>query len=178
MSAGLGFYIDADERVDDDLILELKNINLSQTKFEAFECRRKNHFNRRWMKVAGQYPDYICRLYNKTKTDFSPLQTHARIETKNLSRLQGHLIHYTADDLGDMIGKMNKYSDWQSNTIVQSGKRVSALAPFSHGLMAFIKFYILRFGFMAGLPGLNISILNAMGSYLKYAKAIEKQNEN
>ena len=77
------FYIDADERVEGDLVRDIQSLDLDDQNIEAYECRRKNYFNGRWVKVAGQYPDYVCRLYNKTKTDFSPLKTHARIEPEN-----------------------------------------------------------------------------------------------
>ena len=68
---------------------------------------------------------------------------------------------------------MNLYSDWQSQTLAESGMNVSGFAPFSHGFFTFIKFYFIKRGFMAGLDGLTISIGNAMGTYFKYAKLIE-----
>lgn len=172
------FYLDADERLGEDLVSELNSLDLDSRSAEAYECRRKNHINGRWIKVAGQYPDHICRLFNRTKTDFSPLQTHARITTTKLDRLDGHILHYAIESLNDMSERMIRYSDWQSNSMFDEGKRVSKLAPFGHGLGCFIKFYFFRRGFLAGLDGLNISLFNAMGSYLKYAKLIEKYNSN
>jgi len=166
-------YIDADERLDEDLVAALPTLDLNNDAIEAYECRRKNHFNGRWIKVAGQYPDYICRIFNKSKTDFSKLQIHARIETKKLKRIPGHILHYSFDSLRDLIARMNQYSDWQSQTLAERGMQVSGFAPFFHGLSSFIKFYLIRRGFMAGLDGLTISIGNAMGTYFKYAKLIE-----
>lgn len=169
-------YIDADERLDEELVKELTNLDLEHEQFEAYECRRKNHVNGRWMKVAGQYPDYICRVFNRAKTDFSPLSTHARITTDELGRLDGHILHYAIGNLNDMSTRMIRYSDWQSQSMFEEGKTVSVFAPFVHGLGCFVKFYLIRRGFMAGLDGLNLSIFNAMGSYLKYAKLLEKIN--
>ena len=168
-------YIDADERVDDDLVEELKTLNLGEGNIEAYECRRKNFLRDRWIRVAGQYPDYICRLFNKTRTRMSEDRAHARIKTNKLGRLSGHLLHYSFENYADMLNKLNLYSDWQSQALLEKGRKVSPFAPFLHGLHAFIKFYLIRRGFVAGLDGFTLSMLNAMGSYFKYAKLIEKQ---
>lgn len=169
--------LDADERLDTDLIEELRNADFADNSIEAYESRRKNHMGKKWIKVASQYPDYICRIFDRSRTDFSPVRTHARIMSKKLGKLRGHILHYSFDDLSDMAHRMNLYSDWQSQTMLESGKRVSAAAPAGHGLMSFLKFYIAKRGFMAGLDGLTISLFNAMGSYLKYAKLIEKTRD-
>ena len=169
--------IDADEKLDDDLIYELANLKLDPENVEAYECRRKNHFHGRWIKVAGQYPDFVCRIFNKAKTDFSQVKLHTRIESKRLSRLSGHIIHNSFEDLSDALNRLNLYSDWLSEDLYNKGVKVPAHAPFSHGLVAFIKFYFLKRGFMAGLDGLTISIVKALGSYYKYAKLIEKHEQ-
>jgi glycosyltransferase involved in cell wall biosynthesis len=171
-------YLDADERLDQDLVNELPGLDLDNASIEAYECRRKNHIHGRWIKVAGQYPDYICRIFNKSKTDFSPDQIHARIETKKLSKTSGHILHNSFENLNDMIRRMNLYSDWHSEDLFNRHKRVSGLAPITHGMISFFKFYIFRRGFMAGLDGLSLSITNSLGSYFKYAKLIEKNKSN
>ena len=167
-------YIDADERLDQDLVTELNTVPLGEDGVEAYECRRKNFIQDRWIKVAGQYPDYICRVFNKSKTCMSADKTHARITSNKLKQLSSHILHYSFDNYADMIDKLNLYSDWQSQSMFEAGRTVSQLAPFSHALGGFIKFYFLRKGFTAGLDGLTISMLNAMGSYFKYAKLVEK----
>ena len=169
--------IDADERLDDDLISELAELNLDPERIEAYECRRKNYFHGRWIKVAGQYPDHVCRIFNKRKTDFSQVKLHTRIESKQLSRLSGHIIHNSFEDLSDALNRLNLYSDWLSEDLYNKGAKVSGYAPFGHGLVSFIKFYFLKRGFMAGLDGLTISIINAFGSYYKYAKLIERHEQ-
>lgn len=168
-------YIDADERLDADLVQDLQHIQLGDNGIEAYECRRKNFIRKRWLKVASQYPDYVCRIFNRRKTHISADKIHARIISSRVEKLSSHLLHYSFDDYSDMIGKLNLYSDQQSQIMFDSGRSVSALTPFSHAFVGFIKFYFVRLGFIAGLDGLTISMLNAMGSYFKYAKLIEKK---
>ena len=46
-------------------------------------------------------------------------------------------------------------------------------------VVRFIKFYLMRLGFLDGLPGLLHISIGCMNSYLKYAKLIElRRTEN
>lgn len=167
--------LDQDEILGSDLIERLPQLDLQNPAVEAYECRRKNHLHGKWIKVAGWYPDYICRIFNKNKTDFSQVKTHARIQTARLRQLHEHILHYSFRDLRDMIDRLNLYSDWQAETLFNNGKKVSTFTPAIHGMISFAKHYLVKRGVLAGLDGLSISILNALGSYFKYAKLIEKQ---
>lgn len=167
--------LDQDEILGSDLIERLPQLDLQNPAIEAYECRRKNHLHGKWIKVAGWYPDYICRIFNKNKTDFSQVKTHARIQTARLRRLNEHILHYSFRDLRDMIDRLNLYSDWQAETLFNNGKKVSTFTPAIHGMISFAKHYLVKRGVLAGLDGLSISILNALGAYFKYAKLIEKQ---
>jgi hypothetical protein len=53
------------------------------------------------------------------------------------------------------------------------GTSVSALTPLSHGLWMFLKTYFLELGLLDGFDGLVISVMNAGGSFMKYAKLRE-----
>ena len=165
--------LDQDERLDNDLIAMISGLDLNNEKIDAYECRRKNHLHGKWIKVAGWYPDYICRIFNKTKTDFSVAKIHARIETDRIKRMDGHIIHYSFKDTRDMINRLNDYSSRHAESLYKQGKKVSNYTPVLRGLGSFIKHYFLKRGVLAGLDGLTISTLNALGSYFKYAKLIE-----
>lgn len=166
--------IDADERLDADAVAEIRRLELSDTAYEAYEFRRKNLFHGRWMKYTAWYPDHVRRLFNRHKTQFSESFGHTKIETRQFKQLQAHIVHYSYDDYHDMIQRMNKYSTRYAEHKLDS-KRVHVLSPLLHGLFAFIKNYLLKRGFMGGFDGFNISLLNALGSYFKYAKLLEKQ---
>lgn len=64
--------IDADERLDEDAILEIKKLDLNTTDYDGFALRRKNFVGEHWIKAAGFYPDSVVRLYNKNKTRYLP----------------------------------------------------------------------------------------------------------
>jgi len=168
--------LDADERVDQELAIAMKSIDLDNNKFNAYEFRRKNIFHDKWIKTSGWYPDYIRRLFDKTKVDFSPLWTHTRIQSNNYFQIkEGHVAHYTSENYEEIISITNQYSSRRAKEWHENGKKVSVYQPFLHGFSAFIKAYFLRKGFMDGVDGFNISLFKGLGSYLKYMKLYEIQ---
>jgi glycosyltransferase involved in cell wall biosynthesis len=171
--------LDADECLDEDAIAVIKSLNLDNTNFDAFDFKRKNHLHGKWIKHADWYPDHVRRLFNKEKTDFSPVAVHTKIETRNIKKLNCNIIHDSFKDLEDMVTRLNTYSTWGALQLYKQGKKVNAFTPFSHGLFSFIKFYFFKRGFLAGVDGLSISIAKSVSSYLKYAKLIEyRKNYN
>jgi glycosyltransferase involved in cell wall biosynthesis len=165
--------LDADERLDEDAAAAIRNLDLTETDYDAFEFRRKNILHGRWVKVAGWYPDYIRRLFNRQRTDFSPVHTHSKIVARRSKKVNAHIIHFSFGSYRDMIKILNRYSDWQARTLVGKNQKVSALSPFGHGFFSFTKHYFIKRGFLAGLDGFVIATLNALGSFFKYAKALE-----
>jgi len=165
--------LDADEKLDFDAIECIKKLNLDNLEYECYEFKRKNHLHQNWIKVAGWYPDYVRRLFNKNKTDFSNVKTHTKIKSNNFLRLNANVIHYSFEDYSNMIEIMNKYSSWQAQSYFDDNKKVLWISPFLHGMMSFIKHFFIKRGFIAGVEGFNISLLNALGSYFKYMKLYE-----
>jgi glycosyltransferase involved in cell wall biosynthesis len=165
--------LDADERLELNTIEKIKILDLDNTHLECYEFKRKNYLHKNWIKVAGWYPDYVRRLFNKKKTDFSPVSTHTKITSKKFIRLDNNILHYSFDDYNNMIDIMNKYSSWQANEYYVSNRKVSFLSAVLHGWFSFFKSYVIKRGFLAGVEGFNISLLNGLGSYFKYMKLYE-----
>jgi glycosyltransferase involved in cell wall biosynthesis len=163
--------LDADERLEDDLVAALKAG--AEWPVDALECRRRNYIGKRFTPYAGQYPDYICRIFDRRRADFTPLRTHSRVQARSTRKIDGHITHYSYRDYDDMFARANKYSTWQAQEMFANGKSTSLAQAIAHGSVAFLKHYILKRGFIAGCDGLSISLSKGLGSYLKYAKLIE-----
>jgi len=168
--------LDADERVDIDLAATIKSINLDDIEFDSYEFRRKNIFHNKWIKTSGWYPDYIRRLFDKTQVDFSPLWTHTRIQSSKFKKIKsGHVVHYTSENYQEIIDITNQYSSRRAKEWHSNGKKAFIMEPFLHGVIAFLKAYFIKRGFMDGVDGFNISLFKGLGSYLKYMKLYELQ---
>ena len=61
----------------------------------------------------------------------------------------------------------------RKSVIFEEGKKINVTSPFSHAVFSFFQHFILKRGFLAGLDGFIISLLNSVGSFFKYAKALE-----
>jgi glycosyltransferase involved in cell wall biosynthesis len=170
--------IDADERLTEEMVKEIKALDLANTQHDAFAFRRRNYIGSRWIKQCGWYPDYCIRLYNRNKTKFSEVKQHASVQAKEPKRLNADLIHYSFENLGQLFAKPGRdFSGRAAKIMYQKGKKANALSPFSHGLSAFIRAYIIKRGFLGGADGLTVAISAAMSSYLKYARLLEFQRD-
>ncbi len=166
--------LDADERLDTDAVNTIQQLDLAKHPDAAYSLRRKNLFHGKWIRCTSWYPDQVVRLFNREHAQFSAAQCHEKVETNRHTALDAHIIHYSYTDYHDMLHKLNKYSTQYA--LDQAGKKkVSVFAPPLHGLFAFLKNYLLKGGIGCGFDGLTISLLNALGSYLKYAKLLEQQ---
>lgn len=169
--------IDADERLTDELIVEINQLDLS-TSTIAYACRRRNYIGSRWIKRCGWYPDYCTRLYNKEKTRFKPVKQHSYVECDHPVKLSADLIHYSFKNLGELFAKPGRnFSSRSAKIMYQKGKRATSFSPVIHGFNAFIRKYAFQLGFLAGIDGFTVSLSSAMNSYLKYAKLLEYQRD-
>ena len=169
--------LDADERLENDAINTIDTLNFESTDFDVYEFRRKNFIGCRTTKYAGQYPDYVARLFNREKASFSPVKVHTRVRGRNHKKLACHIRHYSYKNYADLFFRQAKYASWMAEEYVKKGVTFSSLTPFIHSSWTFIRHYFLKLGFLAGLDGLSISVAKAMGTYLKYVYAIELEQK-
>jgi hypothetical protein len=74
-----------------------------------------------------------------------------------------------------MLNTLNEYSTIIANELYTSGRRANVLTPLYHGVGMFFKIYIIKMGILDGMDGLVTAITKAGGSFFKYAKLYELQ---
>jgi hypothetical protein len=94
-------------------------------------------------------------------------------------RLPGELLHDSAETLEKYLDKQNRYTSLQAEAMHAAGYRASVLQLLFSPLLRFLKFYVLRLGFLDGAPGLVHIAIGCMNSFNKYAKlmALERAAE-
>ncbi len=165
--------LDADERLEPDLVDYLRRTDLEVQGCDAFETRRRNHIGQRASPYAGQYPDHVCRIFHRGRAAFPPVLAHTRIRAERIRRLELHITHYSFRDYPDLFRRACQYPVTMGEDLAASDRPIAPWAPIVHGGSAFIKHYIAKRGFLAGLDGLTLSLGKGLGSYLKYARALE-----
>ena len=173
------FWIDADERVTDELRQSIEALKASadENLADGYRIARKTEYLGRWIRHCGWYPDYQMRLYRKDKSYWDGVAPHqtARVDGK-VETLSGEFLHYTKRDLSDHHRVTESYAALAAAHLDASGKTVGAGGILVKSIAAFIRTYIVKQGFRDGVRGMIISGFTAYGVFLKYAKLWEIQN--
>lgn len=146
---------------------------------DAYSFPKRNYFHGRWIRYCGWWPDRIIRLVRKSKGSFQVTIHHGKWTTMSrLKYVDVPINHYSFTSYSNMLSIMDKRSTNMARELFDVGRRANVLTPFLHGIMMFLKTYIIKLGFLEGFNGFVIAITKAGGSFFKYAKLIELQRKN
>ena len=168
--------LDSDEVISNELFEEMQKLHLENN--VCYEIPFLNFYNNKQIKCCGWYPESHVRFYNKTHTSFDNSFVHEKVITKNykIQKLKSYIYHTSYHCTDDFLRKMQLYSSLFAEQ--NKGKKKSSFAKaLSHCIMAFIKSYILKRGFLGGKEGLIISIYQANTSFYKYLKLYEANQQ-
>ncbi len=166
--------LDADERLTEEMIKDIKSLDLDNTTNDAYAFRRRNLIGSRWLKRCGWYPDYCTRLYNKDLTRFKDVKQHSYVDAKNVQKLKSDILHYSFKNIGELFAKPGRpFTSRGAKILYKQGKKVNAFTPVTHSVNAFIRKYFIQGGILAGIDGLTVSLSAAIYAYIKYARLLE-----
>ena len=165
--------LDADERVTEELAHGIRKA-LSSRRYHAYRMARRNRFLGRWLNHGEGYPDWSLRLFHRAYASWSNDEVHeAVLTTAEVGRLEGDLLHDSAEDIATYIAKQNRYTSLHAQALHKQGVRASAWRLLASPLMRFVKFYFLRLGFLDGGPGFAHVVIGCNNTFHKYLKLIE-----
>ena len=170
--------LDADERVSPELAASVVRA-LQAPAAQVYRMARCNRFLGRWLRHGEGYPDWSPRLFDRRHARWSDDGVHEKVlYAVSPGSLEGDLLHESGEDLGRYLEKQNRYTALAAEELHRRGQRAGlaelALSP----LLRFFKFYLLRLGFLDGLPGLVHISIGCMNSFMKYAKLLELQRNH
>jgi glycosyltransferase involved in cell wall biosynthesis len=165
--------IDADERLDEDAICAIKELDLQNSAYDGYSFARKTFVGDAFIKLW--YPDRVVRLYNRTKCGYTTTGGHDKVDAKNVKDLSAHMLHYSYEDYAHMIKTTHKFITRGAKIAYKEGKRANVFDPFLHGVGALFKALVLKGGMFHGIDGLNVAVISAFSSYMKYALILEMQ---
>ncbi|HUU39470.1 MAG TPA: glycosyltransferase family 2 protein [Desulfatiglandales bacterium] len=167
--------LDADEVVPQKTAEKIIEITGSQAQeFAAYSFLRKNFFHGRWIRHCGWWPERVVRLVDRRQGRFSDHFVHERwISNGPVKELDLSLEHYSFRNYSGLINKMEEYSTLAAQEMAKKGEGAGWWTPISHGVWMFVRTYFFEMGFIEGFDGFFISLLNAEGSFMKYAKLRE-----
>jgi len=172
------FSLDADERCTPEVRDEIRMITEKPDAADAYYVPRHNYFMGRWIKHCGWYPDYRQpQLFRRGAVVYSEAdEVHEGYE---IHGKVGHLRHaiwqIPFQNLAEVIAKGNRYSTLGAEKLARTGKKGSMMLALMHAAGAFLRIYVLKLGFLDGWAGFVISLGNFEGTFYRYAKLTEKQ---
>jgi len=189
------FYLDADERMTDELRQEITKIaGNSEEQRVAFYCPRRNFFMGQWLKHSFR-TEAIMRFFRPEKIRFERLVNPTPVLAGPHGHLRSPLLHYNfSKGLTEWLAKHNQYALWEAMEGVRILKgeagpqpsvfsrdkplRRKALKALSFRLpfrptLRFAYLYMLRLGFLDGRAGLIYCRLMAMYEYMIVLKMRE-----
>jgi glycosyltransferase involved in cell wall biosynthesis len=167
--------LDADERIPAATATAIAHeLSNRDPMISAFSFRRKNYFHGRWIKYCGWWPDRIVRLVNRRNGGFDGRHVHESWLVKGkVKDLDAHIEHISFRNYSDLTAKMENYSNLAALEMFEKDIYASPFTPMLHGLWMFIRTFLLELGCLQGFDGFVISVMNAGGSFMKYAKLRE-----
>ncbi|CAG4915755.1 glycosyltransferase family 2 protein [Paraburkholderia gardini] len=162
--------IDADEIVSPELRASIVAAIRSPSA-DVYAVDRLSSFCGQWVHHSGWYPDWIPRLFRRNAARFSDDLVHERLVFEPAAaRLEGKLLHYSYEDFGTVLRKLDAYSDAGARQRHTAGQRASFGKALARGAWAFVRTYVLRRGFLDGRAGFMIAVFNAETVYYRFLK--------
>ena len=164
--------LDADERVTPELERAIRGaFAAGEPAPAAFAIARRNRFLGRWLAHGEGYPDWNVRLFDRRRARWSDDAVHEHVLADGpVARLDGDLLHASAESIDDYVAKQNRYTSLQAEAMHARGERAGlarlALSPVAR----FLRFYVVKLGFLDGAAGFAHIAIGAFASFLKYAK--------
>ena len=159
--------IDSDESVSQDLGQSLLAADLSDPSI-VYSVWRHNYMLGRRVRHSGWGQDWLPRLYHRGSARLSDAAVHEKLTWDagmTVRRLPGTLRHDAVRDIGDLLVKINRYSEIRRKT-----------RPITHppalimlrAWWAFVRTYLLKRGWLDGWRGVIIAWADADGVFYKY----------
>jgi glycosyltransferase involved in cell wall biosynthesis len=162
--------LDADERVTPALAASIA-AEMAAPRAAAYAFARRNRFLGRWLAHGEGYPDWNMRLFDRRRARWSDDPVHEHVLADGpVARLKGDLLHASAESLDAYLAKQNRYTTLQAAAMHARGERAGAVRLVASPLIRFLRFYVLKLGFLDGVAGLVHIAIGCQNSFIKYAK--------
>ena len=195
------FFLDADERLGESFLEEIKNIkDETLLKFNAFSLRRKDYFMKKHLKYSQQTHRYI-RLLRPEFCHFERIINPGIVVKGKVGSLYSYIDHFPfSKGIKGWVDKHNEYSTFEAKQILNERQSINKCIRLiintdnkkektkylkkifyclkGRPLLRFLQLYLFKKGFLDGYAGLRFCLLMAVYEYLISLKIIEIRQNN
>ena len=172
------FSLDSDERCTNEVREEILSL-IKTAPLDIYLVPRNNFFMGRWIKYSGWYPNFRQpQLFKNGKMVYTSDHVHEgynSLSNKKIGVINNSIWQLPFKNIEEVIYKTNRYSSLGVDKLIKKGQKSSFLKAFLHGVWSFLKHYIFKLGFFFFFPGFVIALGNFEGTYYRYIKLLESQ---
>ncbi len=177
--------LDADERLSPELQAEIEALRVTGFRdMSGFEMPRCTRYLGAWIRHGTWYPDRQLRLFDRRYGGWvnpHAYPVHERVEVDGKVRsLTADLLHEPYRDVTDHRKTIDRYTTAIAEGMHAAGQRARVDQLVLTPAAEFLRFYILKRGFLDGWRGLLLAYLHAHYVRMKYAKlmALERHGRD
>lgn len=162
--------LDADERVPAELAEQIRQAMASGA-HAAYDMPRLTQFCGQWIHHCGWTPDRVLRLFRREAARFSDDLVHERVVTRagiSQGQLSVALLHYSYPTPTHYWRKLEQYSQAWAQQRHARGQTTSMSRAAAAAVVAFVRSYIFRLGFLDGAMGFAVCTMQAQAAFGKY----------
>lgn len=162
-------FVDADERVSEELILEIRR-RAGREAFVAYAIPRRNHLLGATMRATGWYPDFQTRLLRRGSCRYAlDRPVHETVETDGpLGTLRSEILHAGPATVAAFRARQRRYLSLAAEGLRSRGSRAGFHSPVVQALREFWRRIVQLRGYRDGWRGLVLSILMAEHEFRVY----------
>lgn len=173
--------IDADERMTPELCAEVKELlnRPAGPDCDGYFVVRRNFFLGGEIRHGGWETNDVQRLFRRDMGRYAERDVHADVEVRNAGGVPGRsgslknkLDHITCslDGLNRYFQRFNRYTTQAAERYHREGRQPHIWNFFLHPGWEFFKMYVLKLGFLDGIPGLAVCSFCAFTRFVRYMK--------
>jgi hypothetical protein len=139
---------------------------------------RKVFYIDRWINHCGWYPARKTRLVKKSLAKWEGVDPHDSLAVNGrVEKLSGDIYHLSFDNIYAHFRTIDNFTRIGAKEAFKAGKRANLIDVTLRPFFTFFKMYVVKFGFLDGVPGLILCVLSAFHTFTKYERLYAMQNE-
>ena len=171
--------LDADECATPELCAEITSLLSSNPPNTGYSIPRRNLVGSYWIRWGGAYPAAQLRFFRKDKLRYEEVAVHPRMYLDGpAGHLKSDMIHYSWDDIAEMVSKVNGQTTLEAQKWVQQGRKMTALRAFWRTFDRFFRRFLSKKGYKDGYVGFMYAFQDSLYqvlTYVKYRDVLEKK---
>ena len=179
---GWVLVLDLDERVTDELKMEIDSLLRQDPEESGFRIPFRHYLLGRWLQHGG-WNDRHLWLFRAGEGDYIPGLIHSdAIVEGSVGDLAGKVLHFAHPTIHDFLSRMNRYTSQSADALARGevgGLRKRKILPASRlswtrasASMFWVR-YIKDRGYRDGMPGFIVAVLLAAYIFIEQSKAWE-----